>query len=127
MEIAVSFAHVCIVVRDLCRSVDFYCHVLDAKVQDIVEPSDMQVKIVLLNIGGQHVELLQYLDARAHEERKIGRMDHIAFNVIDIEQAVTHLRRNNVPCIDAEPRWAGHKRIFFFYGPDGERIEFVQE
>lgn len=127
MEIAVSFAHVSIVVRELCRSVDFYCHVLGAKIIEIIEPAGNPVKLVLLKIGGQQIELLQYLDNRTQEDRKSGRIDHLAFYVENIDQAVELLRRNNVPCIDPEPRQFGEKRIFFFSGPDGERIEFVQE
>lgn len=118
------FAHVAIAVTDLCRSTDFYCHVLGAKVIGIFESP---LRRVMLNVGGQSVELLQYMDADNSPDRLTGVINHIAFKVVNLDQIITTLLQQGVCCEASQPKQAGSKRIFFFYGPDGERIEFIEE
>jgi lactoylglutathione lyase len=52
---------------------------------------------------------------------------HIAFTVSDIEAEVERLKGLGIKMIDQEPRIIlDNVKIAFFFGPDGERLEFFQ-
>lgn len=120
-----KIAHIGLVVKDADKSRDFYEKVLGCR--EIDSYRDERVCLRFLDAGGQTIELVQYLAGEA-EPRKAGVVDHLAFRVADIEAEVARLRNLGVTCIfDAPRKAAGTKTIFFFAGPDGERIEFVQE
>jgi lactoylglutathione lyase len=118
-------AHVGLVVKNAECSSDFYCDVLGCKRVDSYR--DERIKILMLQAGTQIIELVQYL-AGDKLDRQAGVVDHIAFKVEDIEAAVDKLRSAGVKLLFEAPlTMAGGKRIFFFAGPDGERLEFIQE
>lgn len=118
-------AHVGLVVKDVEHSSVFYCNVLGCKKAHSY--MDERVKILTLQAGTQLIELVQYL-ANDQVERRAGVVDHIAFKVKDITAAVDRLRSAGVTLLfDAPLTVMGGKQIFFFAGPDGERLEFIQE
>lgn len=121
-------AHVGVVVEDAERSARFYRDVLQCEADGSYE--DQRVKLLYFRAGTLVIELLQYLTGDA-VERKAGRIDHIAFYVDDMDAAVARLARLaslGAEFIFNEPVvMASGKKIFFFAGPDGERLEFIQE
>lgn len=119
-------AHVGLVVKDADRSSLFYEEVLGCEPAGRYE--DERVKLVFLRAGEQVIELVQYM-AGDGQERGAGVVDHIAFAVEDMEAAVGRLRARGVTLLSEAPRAVmdGRKRIMFFAGPDGERLELVQE
>jgi catechol 2,3-dioxygenase-like lactoylglutathione lyase family enzyme len=62
--------------------------------------------------------------------RKDGRIDHIAFDVDDIDSAFALLKEEGFDIIENEPValsfWKKGCRYFNISGPDGERLEFNQ-
>lgn len=118
-------AHVGVVVEDAERSARFYRDVLQCEADGSYE--DQRIKLLYFRAGTLVIELLQYLTGDA-VERKAGRVDHIAFYVDDMDAAVARLASQGAEFIFKEPVvMAGGKKIFFFAGPDGERLEFIQE
>lgn len=63
-------------------------------------------------------------------ERRDGRIDHIAFDVEDIEQTYVEIQRAGYTILEphpiALPFWKSGCRYFNIVGPDGERLEFNQ-
>lgn len=116
--------HIAIVVKDTERSKKFYSEVLNAKV--IGTNENDRLKFLYLEIDGQTIELLQYHNS---EEgiRPRGAIDHIAFFVDDIENEIKRLKKLNVTLLFDSPKEVNSMRIMFFEGPDGERIEFMEE
>jgi lactoylglutathione lyase/glyoxylase I family protein len=56
-----------------------------------------------------------------------GVVNHIAFRVEDIFQAVEWLKSHKVELINDEPRSMGKSQYnFFFRGPSGEKLELFQ-
>jgi len=63
-------------------------------------------------------------------QRKNGRIDHIAFDVDDIDETFAILKSEGFEIPEAEPVflnfWKNGCKFFFIIGPDGERLEFCQ-
>jgi catechol 2,3-dioxygenase-like lactoylglutathione lyase family enzyme len=63
-------------------------------------------------------------------ERKDGRIDHIAFDVDDINMAFKTLKNAGYKVLENEPIflafWTKGCKYFNILGPDGERLEFNQ-
>lgn len=117
-------AHVGLAVRDAAASSRFYQEVLGCREVSTCERE--HVKLVFLQAGGQTLELVQHTDGRP-TPRGAGVVDHIAFYVDDMAEAVARLRAHGVTLLQEAPRTAGDMEIMFFAGPDGERLEFVQQ
>jgi catechol 2,3-dioxygenase-like lactoylglutathione lyase family enzyme len=64
------------------------------------------------------------------KNRKDGHIDHIAFDVDDIDTAFTELKNAGFHVLEEKPAflafWKNGCRYFNITGPDGERIEFNQ-
>ena len=117
-------AHIGVVVRDTEQSLAFYREVLGCKMVD--SHQDERVRLTFLQAGGQIIELIEYLQTPP-AERTAGVVDHIAFRVPDMDTAWQRLKEQRVRVLFDAPRTVGSKKILFFAGPDGERLEFVQE
>lgn len=117
--------HVGLAVKDLNKSKEFYCRVLGCVITNEMQTD--QVNITYLKAGQTIIELLEYRhDTVTH--RSTGLFDHIAFKVEDMNAAVDHLRQEGVTLLFDQPRVLDNgQSIMFFLGPDGERLELVQE
>ncbi|HEX5167813.1 MAG TPA: VOC family protein [Cyclobacteriaceae bacterium] len=69
-------------------------------------------------------------DMEEVRKRRDGRIDHIAFDIPDVEVAMAMLRKNGFDVVESTPVklnfWKNGVRFFFVLGPDGERLEFNQ-
>lgn len=78
------------------------------------------------------IELYQLPDQmlKGIKERADGHIDHITFDVDDIDMAYSSLKEASFGIIEPEPVylpfWANGCKYFNILGPDGERIEFNQ-
>ena len=119
-----KLAHVGLVVKNADISQAFYQRVLRCEVENTYQ--DERIKLVFLKVGGQTIELVQRLQ-QAAAERHDGVVDHLAFWVSDVAREMERLRSLGVMPLTAQPATLGKSlQNFFFLGPDGERIEFMQ-
>ena len=117
------FSHVGIVVKSMDESVDFYTRVLGCKVHK--QHQDENLQFTLLKAENQEIELLKF--SEDNKERKEGVISHIAFSVEDIVKEINRLKDLGINLAIDQPREVmGGMKIFFFTGPSGESIEFVQ-
>ncbi|MPM46898.1 hypothetical protein SDC9_93605 [bioreactor metagenome] len=79
----------------------------------------------MLKAGSQTIELVQYFHDKECN-RRAGIVDHIAFIVPDMDKALKQLTQHNVPLLQDKPKVLPDKIIMFFSGPDGERLEFIE-
>jgi len=118
-------AHMGLVVKDAERSSLFYQQILNCEVVNHFQ--DERVKLIFLNSGGQIIELVQHLQGGALEPRTAGVVDHIAFEVEDVFIEMERLQAAGIIPLSDKPRSLGSSlKNFFFLGPDGERLEFLQ-
>lgn len=78
------------------------------------------------------IELYQMPEAElaAIRNRKNGHIDHVAFDVDDIDQTFNELKQASFNIVEAAPVllafWKNGCKYFNITGPDGERLEFNQ-
>lgn len=78
------------------------------------------------------IELYQMPESKLSEikSRKDGHVDHIAFDVDDIDLTFTILKENGFQILEERPVflnfWDNGCSYFNILGPDGERLEFNQ-
>jgi catechol 2,3-dioxygenase-like lactoylglutathione lyase family enzyme len=138
-----------ITVADMDRSVEFYSKVLFFEKVSDVEVSGgayerlqgvfgLRMRIVRMMLGGEFIELTEYLAPRGRpipvDSRSNDRwFQHVAIIVNDMDQAYLWLRRHRVehasPAPQRLPDWnpnAGGIQAFYFKDPDGHPLEILQ-
>jgi lactoylglutathione lyase len=113
--------HAAVYVADLQRSIAFYGEVFGLQVLERLAWGDED--LAFLGVGSARLELIE-----SAAERSTGIVDHVAFEVVDLDALVHTLRERGVTLIDAQPLLVPqlNARILFCTGPDGERIELFQ-
>ncbi len=127
--------HLGIPVTNLENSVRFYTGLgfrkIHAAVVEVPEENDREL-VAFMEQKGIVIELYQ-VTLRASQElrtRKDGHVDHIAFDVADVEKAFEDLRAASYEMVHDEPVflkfWEQGCKYFAIRGPDGEKLEFNQ-
>ena len=111
--------HIGIAVKDIGQAGKFYTEILGLKIEDMENVADQKVNVAFIPIMDSEVELLEstapdgpvakYIDSKGEG------VQHIAFRVENIEEALAELKAKGIRLIDAEPR----------YGAGGARIAFI--
>jgi methylmalonyl-CoA/ethylmalonyl-CoA epimerase len=112
--------HIGIAVKTIEQAGKFYTDVLGLKIQDIENVADQKVNVAFLPITDSEVELIE----STHEDGPVAKfieargegIQHIAFRVENIEQALAELKEKGVRLIDQQPRkGAGGAKIAFIH------------
>jgi catechol 2,3-dioxygenase-like lactoylglutathione lyase family enzyme len=115
--------HIGIKSVDIEKSISFYTNILGFNLIRRIKPGE--VELVFLRLGETVIELVEIKDGQTFND---GVVNHIAFRVNDIFQAVEWLRKNQVELINDEPKPMGNGQYnFFFRGPSGEKLELFQD
>jgi methylmalonyl-CoA/ethylmalonyl-CoA epimerase len=115
--------HVGVAVKDADAALKLFEGLLGLKVQGSETVPEQKVRTVFLPVGETEVELLEATApdspiARFLEKRGEG-VQHIAFRVENIEEALAELEAKGVALIDRKPRiGAGGKKIAFLHPRD---------
>ncbi|WP_243767532.1 VOC family protein [Paenibacillus agricola] len=118
--------HIGVMVKDMDASIRFYTEVIGMKLVKRKALAD-----------GVELGFMSFPDSDKIEIELIGRghdglpdnglVHHIAFTVSDIQAEIDRLKTFNVKLMDETPRTILEgDLIAFFFGPDGERLEFFQ-
>lgn len=125
--------HVGIPVTDVGISEAFYEQLGFSKaMQSPFQDDGKTGTCVMMKNGEVIIELYQLPEQKLKEirERKDGHIDHITFDVDDIDSAFTALKNGSLHVIEEEPVflpfWENGCKYFNVLGPDGERLEFNQ-
>lgn len=128
-----SFQHLGIPVSNLGSSEKFYERLGFSNVMSSPFEKDGGTgRVAMMEKGGMIIEIYQLPKDELAEikARKDGHIDHIAFDVDDIDLAFKELKENHFNPIEEEPvflpYWKKGCRYFTIFGPDGERLEFNQ-
>jgi len=122
-----GFAHVSLTVTSIARACRLYQDLLGFVPYD--EHVNEAMRLLLLKKGGNTLELTQHTPPR-DTNTVPGPFDHIALQVENMDGLVRELRdQGYVFETDAPndaPEVFGGVRFIFFTGPDGERVELIE-
>jgi len=118
----VGLHHAGVYVTNLDRSIAFYGDAFGLEVAERISLANE--KIAFLHVGPARLELLEH----GRAQRPTGVVDHVAFEVDDLDALLAHLRKHGVTLLDDTPLPvpALAARILFCLGPDAERIELFE-
>jgi len=112
--------HIGVAVSNLEEAIGFYTGVLDLELEGIEVVADQKVRVAFLPIGDTEIELLESTEpggpiAKFIEKKGQG-IQHIAFRVENIEEALEDMRKKGIRLIDEKPRYgAGGAKIAFLH------------
>jgi lactoylglutathione lyase len=125
--------HIGVPVTDITKSEQFYKKL---GFQNVMAASfdhkGDQGQVAMMQQGLIIIEIYQLPESelRAIGQRQDGHVDHIAFDVDDIEVAFAELKEAGFQVLEEAPVflpfWEKGCRYFNIAGPDGERLEFNQ-
>ncbi|MFC7371687.1 VOC family protein [Fictibacillus iocasae] len=116
--------HTGIMVSDLESSLEFYCGILGLELIDRYMHPSAGVELAFLGLEGKVlVELIGGYPPEVYTE---GKVHHVAFLVDHIGEKLDTLRTKGVKLKDEQPIELPTGYYFFFYGPDGEYLEFFE-
>ena len=126
--------HIGLPVTNLERSKAFYAQLgfVEAMRTDLPRASEA-IQVAMMQHEGLTIELYQLEEQERQEiaKRTDGHIDHIALDVIDIEQAYNEIRTAGLEILETDapvflPFWDHGVKFFTIRGPDGEKVEFNQ-
>jgi len=88
--------------------------------------------VAMMKLNEMIIELYQLPDSEIPEisNRENGHIDHIAFDVDDIDKAFAEMKQASFNVVEAGPQflafWKNGCKYFNITGPDNERLEFNQ-
>ena len=124
--------HIGLPVTDLKASRAFYEKLGFVSSMDSDFDQGGRGSVSIMKRGGITFELYQMPEAQLQEirTRKDGHIDHIAFDVDNIDETFAMLRAAAFSVVEPEPVllpfWKNGCRFFNVIGPDGERLGFNQ-
>lgn len=118
-----KIAHIGIAVKKLDEQIHFYRDIMKLNFLGIEEVPEQKVKVALFEAGEVHIELLE----PTHEDSPIAKfmekkgegVHHIAYDVQNIQEAISHFQQNAVKMIDEKPRVGAHDCKIAFVHPKG--------
>ena len=123
--------HIGIAVRDLDETIAFYRDIMGLEVSSTEIFNGM--KIAFLRIADSELELLEDMTPDGAIARHIAKrgegLQHVAYRVSNIEQALAEMRAKGITLIDTQPRpGARNARVAFLHpkSTKGVLIEFVE-
>lgn len=124
---ALKVDHIGIAVKNLDETVKFYTDVLGLEMGGTEVVEEQKVKVAFLPIGDTEVELLESTSedgpiAKFIEKNGEG-VQHIAFKVDNIEEAIAYMQEKGMRMIDEKPRYgAGGAKIAFVHPKSSHRV-----
>ncbi len=119
--------HIGIAVKNLEETMAFYTDVLGLDCSDTEIVEEQKVKVAFLPVGDSEIELLESTTPDGpiarHIERSGEGIQHIAFKVDNIEEAIEYMKSKGMRMIDEQPRYgAGGARIAFVHPKSSHRV-----
>lgn len=119
--------HIALVIKDIDKSIEYYSRMFNFELR--ARGKNERREMAFIRHKDQpdfEIELIKDLvDLGTYSEQ--GIVNHLAFTVENLDEAISHYKKQGVTFNSEKPNIAidGAKTIFF-YGPDRELLQFVQ-
>lgn len=119
--------HIGIAVKNIDETLKFYQDVLGLDLAGIEVVEEQKVKVAFLPIGDTEIELLESTaddgPIAKYIEKNGEGVQHLAFLVDDIEEAIKDMQAKGMRMIDEMPRYgAGGAKIAFMHPKSSYRV-----
>lgn len=119
--------HAGIMVRSIEHSVQFYTEVVGLVHERTMLHTNGVIRLAFLRFPDAGETALELIEGYNPELPAEGKVHHLAFTVDDLDAEIDRLRTLEVPLRDeAVTTLPDGSRYFFFYGPDGELLEYFE-
>ncbi|ESU22382.1 glyoxylase-like protein [Flavobacterium enshiense DK69] len=120
--------HIAIICSDYEKSKHFYTKILGLEIlQEVYRKERKSYKLDLALNGNYVVELFSFPNPPQRVSRpEAAGLRHLAFEVADIEKALSFILNNNIEAENIRTDEYTGKRFFFFSDPDDLPIEFYE-
>ncbi|PLY11902.1 MAG: methylmalonyl-CoA epimerase [Desulfuromonas sp.] len=113
--------HIGVAVKSLEAAIPFYRDVLGMHFEGTEEVAEQKVRVAFLAVGESRIELLEPTDENSPVAKFLEKngegTHHIAYEVDDLEAALTRLKEQGVRLIDETPRLGAHDTKIAFLHP----------
>lgn len=121
--------HIGLPVTEILRSQSFYESLgFQCVMKNTFIHENEEGQVVMMKYKDILLELYQM--PIPDKDRKDGKIDHIAFDVSNIDETYLLLKEGGFSPIEMEPVylpfWKKGCKYFYILGPDGERLEFCE-
>lgn len=118
--------HIGIFAAEMDRSIAFYTEMLGMKLIERVSLNE-DAELAFLSFPGQDEVQIELIGRDAAGMPPEGLVNHVAFTVDDIEDVIAKLKQRGVVISDEWPKTIlDGRKIAFFNGPSGEKLELFQ-
>lgn len=119
--------HTAIMAKDMENSIEFYTEKLGFKVR--LRGNSPNRELAFLYLESQpdmEIELIRDLEP-TETYHDVGLVNHLAFNVTDIDEAIRHYRNLGIEftTVETKPTLEGG-RMILFHGPNGELLQLIE-
>lgn len=114
--------HAAVVVKDIERSIKFYCEVLGLEL-NYDGRADGGRKLSFLGSEKESFIALEEDRRRGKDEGAVQALDHLAFAVDDVEEAQRTLKARGVNFLWERVDGDGKAKSYYFKDPDGLELE----
>lgn len=119
--------HTGVMVRNIEKSVQFYTEVIGMVHLGTMPHTNGVIRLAFLSFPDANETVLELIEGYNPDLPAEGKVHHIAFTVDNLDSEVERLRTLDVPLRDeAITTLPDGSRYFFFYGPDGELLEYFE-
>ncbi|UCF71126.1 MAG: methylmalonyl-CoA epimerase [candidate division WOR-3 bacterium] len=131
---SMKLEHIGVAVASIERHLKVWRDIFGFVVGKMTEVAGQKVKVVMLDVGGVHVELIEPLSQDSTIQKFIEKrgegLHHLSFEVDDLHKMIEELKKRGVRMIDDVPRIGAHGSVIAFVHPSstgGVLIELSQE
>ena len=123
--------HIGIVIKEFERAIDKFKG-FGLLCTEVTELKELGIKVAFLPIGDSSIELIYYTDPEKGRDSVVrkqkGVINHICFEVDDIEASIKDFERNGAKLVEGYPKPGAHGRVAFFHPEttEGVLIEICQ-
>ena len=119
--------HVAIIVTDMDKTIQYYSDMFSFKVR--LRGSSKTREMAFLYLGEQpsvEIELIRDINPIG-DYNKSGIVNHLAFTVENINEAMNHYKKKGITFLSPEPQpTLEGGRMILFYGPSNELLQLVE-
>lgn len=119
--------HVALIVKNMDEAIQFYCEMFGYQLRSRGNSKTREMSFLTHeNQPGFEIELIQDLVPQG-DYAESGIVNHLAFTVDHMEEAIAYYREKGVQFETEQPsqNYQGAK-IIFFYGPNRELLQLVE-